>query len=197
MQRSTRCIGCTRRRCKRSLVPPLPRRAGEMSQSDRRGTHAQRMLGAPLCLRHLPPLCGGRDDDAPPRARARRRRAIAAATDSRSLKTAEPATNQSAPASTIAAMVDSFTPPSTATRASSRPQSSSISRACRMRSSDSGMKRWPPQPGLTLMTCTRPQIGRTASISLSGVPGLSVIPASTPRSAIRCSNRCGCRVDSM
>ena len=68
-------------------------------------------------------------------------------------KIAEPATNVSAPAAATAAMLSTFTPPSTSRRIS-RPLRSIISRTFVILGSTDGMNDWPPKPGFTDMSST-------------------------------------------
>ena len=52
-----------------------------------------------------------------------------------------------------------------------------------------GMKRWPPKPGLTLITSTRSMSPRTGSTAWTGVAGLSATPARLPVLLMRWSVR--------
>ena len=54
------------------------------------------------------------------------------------------------------------------------------------------MKRWPPKPGLTLITSTRSISGSSQSMIESGVPGLSDRPAFLPSDLMSWTVRCGC-----
>ncbi len=54
------------------------------------------------------------------------------------------------------------------------------------------MKRWPPKPGLTLITSTRSTSSSTHSSMSSGCAGLNASPALQPSARIRRSVRSAC-----
>ena len=103
-------------------------------------------------------------------------------------KIALPATKVSAPASAIARMLSTLTPPSTS-RLIGRPvrctAPSMILRAARIFSSACGMNDWPPKPGFTDMMSTMSSLSITCISQSSGVAGLNTRPAVQPDSRMR------------
>jgi hypothetical protein len=97
--------------------------------------------------------------------------------------TPEPETITFAPAAHASATLSTLMPPSTSISTSS-PRSSIIRRSRRILSSAAGMKRWPPNPGLTDITSTIATSGSTYSIASGGVCGFSTTTGRLPSSRI-------------
>src|SRR5690606_18596401 len=105
--------------------------------------------------------------------------------------TADPATNTSAPARTIAGAVAAVTPPSTS-RSMLRPLASIIRLSDSSFGSTAGRNSCPPNPGFTLMTRIRSRSSSTYRIVSSGVCGFNTTPARAPRRRISDKTRCKC-----
>src|SRR6478735_9069640 len=113
------------------------------------------------------------------RCAASARRAVIAASGSSAPKTAEPATNVSAPASAARSMVAAEMPPSTCSHTADPRRRASAARAESF-GIVSGMNDWPPKPGSTVMTSTWSNSSRCSKRGSAGVPGLTATPARAP-----------------
>src|SRR5690606_4654246 len=132
-------------------VRVLPHRGDLADLLDDPGEHARSPFAPAGCNPPGSPFVPDQVQRWADTARTRSRSASTARAGSSAPYTAEPATQQSTPASAGASMVSALMPPSISMRSVRWPVSTSR-RAVRTFSRTSGMTSWPPKPGSTLIT---------------------------------------------
>ena len=112
-------------------------------------------------------------------ASASRRSSATIASGSSAPNTAEPATNESAPAAAQRSIVSTETPPSTCSQMSP-PVFASSARVRSILGRHRSRNFCPPKPGSTVMISTRSSSGSSSAYGSIGVAGFSAIPARAP-----------------